>query len=312
MRERAKRLLIAAGLGLLVAAVNDRLDVEFTRLGVPLASTYLNDLIVGAVAAVSAYAWAAVLWERGERLASAERLREEGVLHERSRLAREIHDTLAQGFAAIIVNLEAAGEYLRKTPDARALCDRALRISRESLAEARSMARGLRPLTREGENLRQAVGRIADSLEGAAGLHVKCFVEEMSGHVPADVEAELLQIIREALTNVVRHSGAREARVVMRAEENLIQMCVEDDGCGFRPENAPAAEGFGLASMRERAKNLGGVLWVYSRPGQGTQVAACIPFDDAADPRSKPRRSAVTSEAPLPIAPPPITRDSRR
>ncbi len=312
MPERAKRLLIAAGLGLLVAVVNDRLDVEFTRLGVPLASTFLNDLIIGAVAAVSAYAWAAVLAERSERLASAERLREEGVLHERTRLAREIHDTLAQGFAAIIVNLEAAGDCLAKSPDARALCDRALRISRESLAEARSMARGLRPLTREGENLCRAVSRIAESLDGGSGLRVKCFVEEMSGHVPQEIEAELLQIIREALANVVRHAGAREARVVMRAEGNLIQMCVEDDGCGFHPENPAASKGFGLTSMRERARNLGGVLWVYSRPGQGTQVAACIPFDEDSDPHSESRRPPAASELPSPIAPPPFARDSRR
>ena len=285
MRERAQRVLIAVALAFIVAAVNDRLDNEFTRLGVPLASTFLNDLIVGAVAGVCAYAWASIMAERSARRAWAEQHREEGVLRERARLAHEIHDTLAQGFAAIIVNLEAAGQLLGKSPEARSLCDRALRIGREGLAEARSIARGLRPLTHEGQNLCRAVAGIAESVAGGTDLRVKSFMEEITGRIPPHIEAEIAEIIREALTNVVKHAGAHEARVLMRAEGNLVQLCVEDDGCGFAPENPVAARGFGLAGMRERARKLGGVLWIYSRPGQGTQVAMCIPFKEEAGSR---------------------------
>lgn len=287
MNERTKRLLIAAALGLLVTVVNDRLDVEFGRLGVPVSSTHLNDVIIGAVAAVCAYAWAAVLAERNQRLASVDRLREEGVQSERARLARDIHDTLAQGFAAMIVNLETARAYLAKAPDAEMLCDRALRIGRESLAEARSMVRGLRPHTHDAGNLERAVLHLAESVTDGSGVRVECFVEEMSGRISDETEAELLQIIREGLSNVVQHAHAGLARVTLRVDGNVIQMCVEDDGCGFHTGDPVLAEGFGLTSMRERAKNLGGVLWFYSHPGQGTQVAACIPFARESDSRSR-------------------------
>jgi len=311
MRERAQRILIGVAIALMIAAVNDRLDAEFTRLGIPVTSTFLNDLIVGAVAGVCAYAWASILAERGARRAWAEQHREEGVLRERARLAHEIHDTLAQGFAAIIVNLEAAGPSLGKSPEARALCDRALRIGREGLAEARSIVRGLRPMTHEGESLCRAVAAIAESVAGGTGLRVKSFVEEISGRIPPRVEAELLQIIREALSNVVRHSGAHEARVLMRAEGNLIQLCVEDDGCGFVPDHPSASQGFGLTSMRDRARKLGGVLWIYSLPGQGTQVAMCIPFTEDAEARGKLFPAPLAVEASAHGATLPIAKDSK-
>lgn len=312
MRERAQRILIGVALALIVAAVNDRLDNEFTRLGIPVASTILNDLIVGAVAGACAYAWASILAERSTRMAWAETHREEGVLRERARLAHEIHDTLAQGFAAIIVNLESAGGFLAKSPEARALCDRALRIGREGLAEARSIARGLRPMTHEGEGLCRAVAAIAESVTVGSDLRVKTFVDEISGRVPQHLEAEVLQIVREALTNVVRHAGAREARVLMRAEGNLIQICVEDDGCGFTPDAPSAAKGFGLTSMRERAQKLGGVLWIYSLPGQGTQVAMCIPFVEDAESRGKLFPLALTFESSAGSATLPIPKVSKR
>ena len=312
MRERAQRILIAVALALIVAAVNDRLDNEFTRLGIPLASTFLNDLIVGAVAGVCAYAWASILAERSVRQAWADRHREEGVLRERTRLAHEIHDTLAQGFAAIIVNLEEAGAYLAKSPEARSLCDRALRIGREGLAEARTLARGLRPLTHEGQSLCRAVATVAESVAGGTDLRVKSFVEEISGRVPPHVEAELLQIVREALMNVVKHAGAHEARVLMRAEGNLIQLCVEDDGCGFVPAHPSAAKGFGLTTMRERARSLGGVLWIYSSPGQGTQVAMCIPFKEDAETRGRLFPLPLSFESSSPAAAHPIAKDFKR
>jgi signal transduction histidine kinase len=277
---RAKRILIAAAIGLFVAIIGGRVDAEFTRLGVPVAATYLNCLIIGTVAAVCAFGWVSLQTERNSRLsqAAAERLREEGVLHERARIAREIHDTLAQGFAGIILSLEAAEEHLGKSPQARQQCDRALRIGRESLAEARAMVRGLRSQTQEGKSLQEAVARIVESLTVGSDLRVNSFVEEFRGRITLETEAELLHIIKEALTNVARHAHAREAHVTLRTGGNQIQLCVEDDGRGFECEDPLTAEGFGLTSMRERAKNAGGILWVYSRPGEGTQVIACIPL----------------------------------
>lgn len=294
---------MAAALGVFVAILGDRVESEFRRPGVPPGATYLNDLIIGAVAAVCSFAWVSLQTERTARLsqAAAEKLREEGVLQERTRIAREIHDTLAQGFAGMIVNLEAAEELLDKTPEAQQLCGRALRTGRESLAEARAMVRGLRSQANGGEGLHEAIARTVKSLTEGTDLRVNSFVEEIRGRTTPDTEAELLHIIKEALTNVVRHAHAREAHVTLHTQGNQIQMCVEDNGCGFLAGDPTIAEHFGLTSMRERAKNLGGILWVYSRPGQGTQVAACIPLADAFDSRSRPCQAPMSFESSSPM-----------
>lgn len=284
MLEQVKRVLIALALGLLVALVCNYLDLEFHRLGIPTASTYLNDLIVGLVAAVSAYAWASFIAERHLHQASAEKLRQEAVLRERTRIACEIHDTLAQCFAGMIVNLEAASEFLGESTEGRKFSDRALRMGKEGLAEARTLLRGLRTPNCQASTFREAVIHMVETLTGGANLRVNCAIDEIPPTLSPDTEAQILRIVREAVTNVVRHANASNVRVTLHAKGNEIQFCVEDDGLGFSPdESHNDGNSFGLSSMRERAKELGGFLWVYTQPEKGTQVVAFVPISSPAN-----------------------------
>jgi signal transduction histidine kinase len=285
--ERFKRVFVAVALGLLVAIVLNRVDAELARLGIPPDSTLLDDVIVGLVAALCAYAWASVLWERHLRQSAAENLRQEGVLRERTRIACEIHDTVAQCFAGMIINLEAAEEFLKDSPEARKFSERALRTGREGLAEARLLVRGLRSPKYESENLRGAVTQLVERLIDGKRLRVNCSVEEMSGMLSPDTETQILRIIREALTNVVRHANASEACITLGLRGDRIYLRIQDDGRGFLPGQHRDGESFGLTSMRERTKSVGGLLSVYSQPGHGTQVVALIPVGTESIPGSQ-------------------------
>ncbi|HTV60620.1 MAG TPA: sensor histidine kinase [Verrucomicrobiae bacterium] len=278
MRERIVRILAASAIGLAVGIVSYLLGVEFGRLATNPNSTRINDVIVGLFAGLAAYGWASFIAEKHSRQSSAERLRQEGASRERTRIACELHDTLAQGFAGMIVNLEAAGEFLSECPRAQEFSDRALRIGRESLAEARSLLQNLRESEPERADLSEGVQRLVERLTENTTLRTSCVVEGIQGLSSAETEGEILRIIREAVQNVVRHADASELRIAIRGGDDQIELCVEDDGCGFAVGDPTTEEGFGLISMRERAQNMGGLLWLYSRVGQGTQVVAFIPI----------------------------------
>lgn len=275
MHERWKRVWVAVVLGLVVASVNAIIDIELDRLGIRPAATFLNDLTVGLVAGWCAYAWASFLEERNSRAVFEEKLRHEGIAQERARLAREIHDTLAQGFAGIIMNLEAQQDLLAGRPEARKFGERALAIGQESLAEARSLLRGLRAPKDTNKSLSESVEQMVEMLTGGTGVRAKCWVDAGAENLPAETQWELMRIIREAVHNAVKHADANELRVTLHSDGGQVRLCVEDDGRGFDP-NRPR-DGFGLAGMRERTKNAGGLWWVYTLPSQGTQVVAVIP-----------------------------------
>ena len=276
MHERWKRVVIAVVLGLVVAGASALLDMELDRLGIRPAATWLDNVTVGLVAGWCAYAWASFMEERNSRAVFEQRLRHEGVLQERARLAREIHDTLAQGFAGVIINLEAQQDLLAGKPEAQRLGDRALRIGRQSLAEARSLLRGLRPPAEPGQSLCEAVQQMLEMLTGGTQVRTKCSIDPEADDLPPSTQWEVIRIIREAVHNCVKHADASELRVQLQAGNGQVRLCVEDDGRGFDP--CKPREGFGLTGMRERTKNAGGLWWVYTLPSQGTQVVAVIPF----------------------------------
>jgi len=276
MHERWKRVLIAVVLGLVVAGASALLDMELDRLGIRPAATLLDNATVGLVAGWCAYAWASFMEERNSRVVFEEKLRHEGMLQERARLAREIHDTLAQGFAGMIINLEAQQQLLEDKPEAQKLGDRALRIGQQSLAEARSLLRGLRPPADPGKTLGEAVQQMLEMLTGGTNVRTKCWIDPVADDLPPSTQWEVVRIIREAVHNVVKHADASELRVRLHATGGQVRLCVEDDGRGFDPDKP--REGFGLTGMRERTKNAGGLWWVYTLPSQGTQIVAVIPF----------------------------------
>ena len=206
-------------------------------------------------------------------------------LEERNRLAREIHDTLAQSLAAISMQLETADARAEAGGDARlaAMVRRALTLTRSTLEEARRSVTDLRTPPLEGRTLAESLRALGGELRGVAERPVQLdVVGEDDGGLPAAVEVGLYRIAREALTNVARHARATKARLHLTREQGRVRMRIEDDGTGFDPNSVPPGR-FGLLGMSERARLLGGSLRVESAPGEGTVVQVDVPVRATAD-----------------------------
>ena len=197
---------------------------------------------------------------------------------ERGRIAREIHDTLAQGFVGIGVQLETVAKLQPISAEqAREHLDRARILVRSSLAEARRTVWALRPGSLEQDDLAGALAQVARQLSGDHEVEVR--VAGRPRRLPAEVENNLLRIGQEALANAARHARADEIKVDLQFGNGVVRLSVQDDGCGFDVEHAAqAASGhFGLAGIRERVHNLGGELSLLSRPGQGSELVVEVP-----------------------------------
>jgi two-component system NarL family sensor kinase len=213
------------------------------------------------------------LAEEATRLARAE---------ERARIAREIHDTLAQGLTAIALNIEGAMHRMESHPDqARERLERALGMARENLEEARRSVLDLRTTPLAGKPLAEALASLARSFTSETGVTV-LVKADASLRLPIRMEGELFRIAQEALTNVRKHAHAHKVEVTLRRRGQMLSLSIRDDGRGFvKTERRP--DSHGLIGMRERARLLGGQLQVSSRAGQGTRITARVPLaDDAA------------------------------
>ena len=215
--------------------------------------------------------------------------REAGAGDERQRMAREIHDTIAQGLTGIVTQLEAAQQTSNDAERERRISN-AKRLARDSLAEARRSVQALRPQALEDSRLPDA---LADEVarwsvtSGVAG-EVETTGEARALH--PEVEVTLLRVAQEALANVARHAGASRAGVTLSYMEDVVSLDVRDDGVGFSPAPAegskaygtpaggsPPGSGFGLIAMRQRVSRLAGQLEIESEPGAGTAVSASLP-----------------------------------
>ncbi|HTE03033.1 MAG TPA: GAF domain-containing sensor histidine kinase [bacterium] len=199
---------------------------------------------------------------------------------ERARLAREIHDTLAQGLTAIALHLEGALHHLTAQPErARQRLQRALLTTRESLEDARRSVLDLRASPLTGKPLLTAVRALSRKFTSETGIRVRVRGEATTRPLPMRVEAELYRIAQEALVNVRRHAEATDVEIALQQTPRRVRLSVRDNGHGFDPR-AVSAGRHGLVGMRERAKLLGGTLRVTSRrrPPSGTTVVAYIPI----------------------------------
>ncbi|MEU8656401.1 sensor histidine kinase [Actinoplanes philippinensis] len=194
---------------------------------------------------------------------------EAGVAAERTRLAGEIHDTLAQGFTSIITLVQAADPGLR---DERLAL--AVRTARENLAESRALVAALSPVALASASLPEAVRRSATRFTQEAGVPCSVRITGSEYTLPTRVEVVLLRAAQEALTNARRHAGAREVALLLAYAPASVRLVVRDDGRGFPPG---AAEGFGLSGMRTRASQVDGALTVRSDPDTGTTIELEIP-----------------------------------
>jgi signal transduction histidine kinase len=205
------------------------------------------------------------------------------VLSERARLAREIHDTLAQQLTAVVLQLEAAeGLVGRDSGRAQAAVDTAREMARSALQEARRSVWDLRPTPLTATGLVAALATEVDHWHERSGTPATFHSDHIRRPLPLSAPAEvaLLRILQEALTNVARHSGATRVAVRLELVGEEVRLTIEDDGGGFVAEGDARAGSFGLVGMAERARLAGGRLTVTSAPGRGTTLSVQVPLGD--------------------------------
>ncbi|MEN0130850.1 MAG: sensor histidine kinase [Brevundimonas sp.] len=225
------------------------------------------------------------LTEAREHLAAAER--DAAVAGERERLAREIHDTLAQGYTAIELLLRAADVSIGSDEaQAHQYIEQARTTAKENLEEARRFVRALAPADLEDATLVTALRRVAERAQDTAAPPLRVRVETSGTRrpLPVAIEAALVRVAQSALANVVQHSDAQNAAVTLTYLDDEVIVDVVDDGHGFDPHSLrpdPARPGgFGLVAMDSRIRELGGTLTLESEPGEGTAIAARLPIGD--------------------------------
>jgi signal transduction histidine kinase len=204
--------------------------------------------------------------------------REAGAGDERQRMAREIHDTLAQGLTGIITQLGAAQQTSNDTERERRIGN-AKQLARDSLAEARRSVQALRPQALEDGKLPDALAEEVARWSATSGVAAEVRATGDARALHPEVEVTLLRVAQEALANAAKHAGASRAWVTLSYMEDVVTLDVRDDGAGFvpgEPAQSPAG-GFGLIAMRQRVNRLAGQLEIESAPGAGTVVSASLP-----------------------------------
>ncbi len=277
---------VSVGLGALVWAQGGAgpLDVRDPGLWATL---------VGIGFSVIFYIWiAAIISQSAERkalidelrrtqadLASAER--EAGTLAERQRLAREIHDTLAQGFVSIVLHLEAAEQALPAgLPVVQQHLGQAKTTARQSLAQAREVVQDLRAQPVEGSPLPAAIRQAVENWAAATGVAATVAITGDVHPIPPDVEVTLLRAVQEALANVRKHASASRLAVTLSYMGDEVVLDVQDNGAGIgaAATDPLLSSGYGLTAMRERVEQHHGSLLIESSPGEGTTLVIEIPL----------------------------------
>jgi len=205
---------------------------------------------------------------------------------ERQRMARELHDTLAQGLAGLILQLEALEGYLSQGDHATAvlIATQAKDRARAALSDARQAIDDLRLRPAPTVSLPQAIREEAERFSSATGI--PCAVTLPPNLVlPAPTVEHALRCISEGLTNVARHARASNASVSITIHDGSVLIQVQDNGTGFDPGAATEQSGhYGLLGLRERARLAGGTLEVKSAPGRGTTLSLCLPLNNGGSP----------------------------
>ena len=219
------------------------------------------------------------VWRR--RLLHVER-EFQAVLGERTRIAREIHDTLAQGFVAVSLHLELVGQLMRSSAEAaREQLEHAKALVRNSLDDARTSIWELRSQAAEREDLAVRILKMAEDVTARAGVKARVQMQVTGTNRPLDpvVERELERIAREAVVNAARHGDAENIVLRLEFEGSMFGMEIRDDGRGFAGTPADGSSGhFGLTGMRERAAAIGATLAVESGASEGTRVRLMLPL----------------------------------
>ncbi len=213
----------------------------------------------------------------GQDISDRKLAEEASILEERNRMARDIHDTLAQDFAIIALHLNNASRKMTADIETAQSCIQAAREqTRSGLAEARRSVSALRSPLLSGGGLHSALNRLATQMFSQTNTHTVCEVVGEAYVLPKDVENNLFRIAQEALNNAFKYALASEIRVKLVYESGQCILCIKDNGQGFEVGSQPVGSGFGLPGMSERAEHIGAQLTVWSAPGQGTEVVVVV------------------------------------
>lgn len=207
----------------------------------------------------------------------SKQLLEQSILEERSRMAREIHDTLAQSFTGIILHLGAAGRAIATNPaQAQTHLKTVAELARNGLAEARRSVQGLRPQLLEDGDLYGAFDRLTIQMSSHTDTRIVLGAIGTAYPLPIEVENNLLRIGQEALTNAVKYARASAIEIELVYETDMFVLRVKDNGQGFEMESNCFDSGFGFLGMRERCDRINAQLTVNSSPGEGTEITVTI------------------------------------
>jgi signal transduction histidine kinase len=207
--------------------------------------------------------------------------RRAGILEERQRLARDIHDTLAQGFTSIVMHLEAADQALPDDLDTlQKHLNKARGTARTSLEQARRVVHALRPHSLDQRSLPDAIERTAVRWQEETGIPLTPITTGEPIPLHPDIEVTLLRATQEALANIRKHAQATAVQLTLSYIDDVVVLDVHDNGVGAAAAAAasPLSGGYGLQAMRERAEQCGGSLTLESEPGEGTTVVVSIPI----------------------------------
>jgi signal transduction histidine kinase len=200
------------------------------------------------------------------------------ILAERSRIARELHDTLIQGFSGVTMEMQALCARL-SSPEERRTLQEIVQDAARSLREARRSVAGLRGGPGAQSGLGSAIAQAARQITEAKDIQLKLDMEQNSRELPAEIEYNLLRIAQEAVSNSVKHSGARMIEVSLQSTAALLSLAIKDDGSGFG--GTATAGHYGLIGMRERATHIGAGFQIDSESGRGTTVRVMLPAPKA-------------------------------
>ena len=203
--------------------------------------------------------------------------REAGVLDVRQRMAREIHDTIAQGLTGVITQIEAINQSWGDDDEMRRRLDTASELARHSLAEARRSVQAIVPSALEDTRLADALADEATRWADVNGVPVQVHTTGKMRPLRPEVEVTLLRAVQEGLANVAKHAAASRAGVTLSFMDDSVALDVRDDGSGFDAAGENERLSFGLAAMKQRVANIGGEMSIESSPGEGTAVSVRIP-----------------------------------
>jgi PAS domain S-box-containing protein len=209
----------------------------------------------------------------------AEQSRQSAILEERNRMARDIHDTLAQGFTGVIVQLESAEDAIGccRGKEANEHLHRAMELARRSLNEARRSVRALRPQALQNGNFWEGLKGIIKNTTAGTALHTTFDLRGELRDLPQYWQENLLHIGQEALTNALKYAHPRNFEARLSFDTKELRLELRDDGDGFEVKDEH--DGFGLAGMRERVEQMGGKLNITSARGNGTKVVVTLPYN---------------------------------